>query len=120
MVTLGQVVKWRPEAVLGQGSEEAVSKAFNLTTGTLFVVKQLFTCSPEGALAVVQEVSVLTGLQHPNVIHYFASEIVNNTCRIYLEYFSSGSVKTLIQKIGLLLEHTAKQCIIQALEGLVY
>jgi serine/threonine protein kinase len=59
-------------------------------------------------------------LEHPNIIKYLDSEIIDGTLFIYLEYISGGSIKYILDKYGIIKENLIKLFLKQILEGLSY
>jgi serine/threonine protein kinase len=59
-------------------------------------------------------------LDHPNIIKFIDSEIIENNLFIYLEYISGGSIKYILDKYGPLNENITKIYLKQILEGLEY
>ncbi|RID77037.1 hypothetical protein BRARA_B03981 [Brassica rapa] len=55
---------------------------------------ELFPDDPKSAECIKQleqEIKLLSNLQHPNIVHYFGSEIVHDRFFIYLEYVHPGA-----------------------------
>ncbi|KAK1266943.1 Mitogen-activated protein kinase kinase kinase YODA [Acorus gramineus] len=56
--------------------------------------------SKESAKQLMQEIALLSRLQHPNIVQYYGSETVDDKLYIYLEYVSGGSIHKLLQDYG--------------------
>ena len=52
------------------------------------------------ALALQQEIKILSQLDHPNIIKYLGTEYSNKTMRIFLELANEGSVKDALTEFG--------------------
>ncbi|KAL5181477.1 Mitogen-activated protein kinase kinase kinase 5 [Glycine soja] len=66
-------------------------------TGALCAMKEaeIFSDDPKSAECIKQleqEIEVLSHLQHPNIVQYYGSEIVEDRFYIYLEYVHPGSM----------------------------
>ena len=59
-------------------------------------------------------------LEHPNIIKFFGSEILNDILFIYLEYIPGGSIKYLLNKYGTFNSKIIKIYLKQILDGLEY
>lgn len=59
-------------------------------------------------------------LDHPNIIKFIDSDVIDNNLFIYLEYISGGSIKYILDKYGPLSENLTKIYLIQILDGLEY
>ncbi|KAI4330835.1 hypothetical protein MLD38_029080 [Melastoma candidum] len=76
--------------------------------------------SKESAKQLIQEINLLSQLQHPNIVQYYGSETVDDTLYIYLEYVSVGSIHRLLQEYGQLGELAIRSYTQQILCGLAY
>nr|CAB3447470.1 unnamed protein product [Digitaria exilis] len=76
--------------------------------------------SKESAKQLCQEISLLSRLQHPNIVRYYGSETVDNKLYIYLEYVSGGSIHKLLQEYGQFGEQAIRSYTKQILLGLAY
>lgn len=59
-------------------------------------------------------------LDHPNIIKFLDSEIIDKNLFIYLEYIPNGSIKHVVDKYGPLNENLIKIYFKQILDGLEY
>ncbi|CDY52151.1 BnaA02g34600D [Brassica napus] len=57
----------------------------------------MLSLSLSDSFFLLQEIKLLSNLQHPNIVHYFGSEIVHDRFFIYLEYVHPGSINKYIQ-----------------------
>jgi serine/threonine protein kinase len=82
-----------------------------------FPVQYMIPCF---SFFVSQEISLLSRLQHPNIVQYYGSETVDDKLYIYLEYVSGGSIHKLLQEYGQLGEQAIRSYTQQILSGLAY
>lgn len=59
-------------------------------------------------------------LEHPNIIKFLGSEVMDDTLFIYLEYIPGGSIKYLLNKYGNFSSKLIKIYLNQMLDGLEY
>lgn len=52
------------------------------------------------ALALQQEMKILSKLDHPNIIKYLGTEYSHHTMRIFLELANEGSLKDALTEFG--------------------
>ncbi|AQK54170.1 Putative MAPKKK family protein kinase isoform 1 [Zea mays] len=80
--------------------------------------------SKESAKQLCQEISLLSRLQHPNIVRYYGSETVctavDDKLYIYLEYVSGGSIHKLLQEYGQFGEQAIRSYTKQILLGLAF
>ena len=67
-----------------------------------------------------QEIKMMKGLHHPNIVTYYCTERVNTTINIFMEFVPGGSISALISEFGALSEPTVKNYTIQILRALEY
>ncbi|KAI5063786.1 hypothetical protein GOP47_0020456 [Adiantum capillus-veneris] len=86
--------------------------------GSFFAVKMSSKedISPE----IQQEVDVLSKLDHPNIVRYLGSSIVERRLCIFLELVSMGSLNSLLRKYKRFEDHTIRNYTKQILLGLEY
>ncbi|KAI4330899.1 hypothetical protein MLD38_029141 [Melastoma candidum] len=111
--------------LLGRGTFGYVYVGFNSENGEMCAMKEvtLFSDdakSKESAKQLIQEINLLSQLQHPNIVQYYGSETVDDTLYIYLEYVSGGSIHRLLQEYGQLGELAIRSYTQQILCGLAY
>lgn len=66
------------------------------------------------------EINLLRSLRHPNIVRYIGTETTPTSLSIFLEYIPGGSLKSLIEKFGMLGESVARSYTRQLLLGLEY
>ncbi|CAF1922197.1 unnamed protein product [Brassica oleracea var. botrytis] len=129
--------------LIGRGTFGSVYVATNSENGALCAMKEveLFPDDPKSQLEQVssisdyllsmslyhflfllQEIKLLSNLQHPNIVHYFGSEIVDDRFFIYLEYVHPGSINKYIQDHcgGTMSESVVRNFTRHILSGLAY
>ncbi|CAA0834360.1 Mitogen-activated protein kinase kinase kinase YODA [Striga hermonthica] len=132
--------RWKKGKLLGRGTFGHVYVGFNSETGEMCAMKEvtLFADdakSKESAKQLGQaslliiiltesstcsEIALLSRLKHPNIVHYYGSETVDDKLYIYLEYVSGGSIHKILQEYGKLGESAIRSYTQQILSGLAY
>ncbi|XP_039025403.1 mitogen-activated protein kinase kinase kinase YODA-like [Hibiscus syriacus] len=122
---VNQVSRWKKGKLLGRGTFGHVYVGFNSESGEMCAMKEvtLFSDdakSKESAKQLMQEIALLSRLQHPNIVQYYGSEKVDDKLYIYLEYVSGGSIYKILQDYGQLGELAIRSYTQQILSGLAY
>uniref|UniRef100_A0A2P2MV66 mitogen-activated protein kinase kinase kinase n=1 Tax=Rhizophora mucronata TaxID=61149 RepID=A0A2P2MV66_RHIMU len=117
--------RWKKGKLLGRGTFGYVYVGFNSESGDMCAMKEvtLFSDdakSKESAKQLMQEITLLRSLRHPNIVQYYGSEQVGDRLYIYLEYVSGGSIYKLLQEYGQLGELAIRSYTQQILSGLAY
>ncbi|XP_057446156.1 mitogen-activated protein kinase kinase kinase YODA-like [Lotus japonicus] len=117
--------RWKKGKLLGRGTFGHVYVGFNKESGEMCAMKEvtLFSDdakSKESAKQLMQEISLLSRLQHPNIVQYYGSETVDDKLYIYLEYVAGGSIYKLLQEYGQFGELAIRSYTQQILSGLAY
>ncbi|KAL9375972.1 hypothetical protein Peur_032851 [Populus x canadensis] len=117
--------RWKKGKLLGRGTFGHVYLGFNSESGEMCAMKEvtLFSDdakSKESAKQLMQEISLLSRFQHPNIVQYYGSETVGDRLYIYLEYVSGGSIYKLLQEYGQLGELVIRSYTQQILSGLAF
>ncbi|WCJ36682.1 Mitogen-activated protein kinase kinase kinase YODA [Euphorbia peplus] len=117
--------RWKKGKLLGRGTFGHVYVGFNSESGEMCAMKEvtLFSDdakSKESAKQLMQEISLLSRLRHPNIVQYHGSETVGDRLYIYLEYVSGGSIYKLLQDYGQLGELAIRSYTQQILSGLSF
>ncbi|PWA26089.1 hypothetical protein CTI12_AA628300 [Artemisia annua] len=94
--------QWQKGKLLGRGTFGTVYEATNRETGSLCAMKEVDVIpddskSSECIRQLEQEIKVLRNLEHPNIVQYLGSEVVDNRFCIYLEYVHPGSINKYIR-----------------------
>ncbi|CAG7902244.1 unnamed protein product [Brassica rapa] len=119
--------QWKKGKLIGRGTFGSVYVASNSETGALCAMKEveLFPDDPKSAECIKQleqEIKLLSNLQHPNIVQYFGSEIVEDRFFIYLEYVHPGSINKYIRDHGggTMTESVVRNFTRHILSGLAY
>ncbi|KAL6132039.1 hypothetical protein ACLB2K_070410 [Fragaria x ananassa] len=117
--------RWKKGKLLGRGTFGHVYVGFNSESGEMCAMKEvtLFSDdakSKESAKQLMQEITLLSRLRHPNIVQYYGSESVGDKLYIYLEYVSGGSIYKLLQDYGQFGELAIRSYTQQILSGLAY
>lgn len=117
--------RWKKGKLIGRGTFGHVYAGFNSDRGQMCAMKEvtLFSDDPkskESAKQLGQEISLLSRLQHPNIVRYYGSETVEDKLYIYLEFVSGGSIHKLLQEYGQFGEQAIRNYTKQILLGLAY
>ncbi|CAH8316018.1 unnamed protein product [Eruca vesicaria subsp. sativa] len=119
--------QWKKGKLIGRGTFGSVYVASNSETGALCAMKEveLFPDDPKSAECIKQleqEIKLLSNLQHPNIVQYFGSEIVDDRFFIYLEYVHPGSINKYIRDHGggTMTESVVRNFTRHILSGLAY
>ncbi|KAI3785508.1 hypothetical protein L1987_44627 [Smallanthus sonchifolius] len=124
----GQSVKgqWQKGKLLGRGTYGTVYEATNRETGSLCAMKEVDIIpddpkSSECIRQLEQEIRVLRNLEHPNIVQYLGSEVVENRFCIYLEYVHPGSINKYVREhCGAITESVVRNFTRHILSGLAY
>ena len=97
-------VRWQRGEVLGQGAYGTVYLGLNLDTGELMAVKQLDTSevSEREVMQLENEIELMRGLSHPNIVSYIGTEKTSSELSIFLEFVPGGSIGKIIGRFGAL------------------
>ncbi len=67
-----------------------------------------------------EEINVMKGLLHENIVRYYGTSFENGYLNIFLEYVPGGSISSLLGKFGCFSESVIKAYTKQILSGLEY
>jgi len=117
--------KWQRGDTIGTGSFGSVFIGLNNMTGELLAVKEVAVNVEAHKMkeAVEQlecEVKLLGTLNHPNIVKYVGTLREAKRLYIFLEYVPGGSIASLIQRFGPLVESVIRVYTRQILKGLAY
>ncbi|KAL3734798.1 hypothetical protein ACJRO7_024039 [Eucalyptus globulus] len=118
--------QWQKGKLIGRGTYGSVYAATNRETGALCAMKEvdLIMDDPKSAESVKQleqEIKVLRQFQHPNIVQYYGSEIVDDHLYIYMEYVYPGSINKYIREhCGTMTESVVRCFTRHILSGLSY
>ncbi len=117
---------WQKGALIGAGSFGSVYRGTDMSNGNRIAVKEVDVRNYQGKrqkehLKLLQrEVTILSNLQHPNIIVYYGSEYSNGLLRIFLELADQGSIKDTLDEFGALSEPLLRRYIHDTVKGLQY
>lgn len=122
---------WMKGDLIGEGSFGSVYLALHAVTGELMAVKQVEL--PEVVqgteidkkkntmiTALKQEIDLLQGLQHTNIVQYLGTSCDENHLNIFLEYVPGGSIAGMLKQYNTFGEPLIRNFVRQILEGLAY
>ncbi|KAJ9452383.1 Serine/threonine-protein kinase ATG1c [Diplonema papillatum] len=114
---------WERKRKLGTGAFGDVYEAIDRITKGTMAVKILRVHNKEEEL--INEVQLMSKLQHPNIIHYFHSQLEcnsegTNQVLIFMEFADGGSLLDVVQKQGIVGEERASQFIADIIKGVAY
>lgn len=94
--------QWQKGKLIGRGTFGSVYEATNRETGGLCAMKEVDIIPDDSKSAecikqLEQEIKVLRSLEHPNIVQYLGSEIVEDRFCIYLEYIHPGSINKYVR-----------------------
>ncbi|KAI8477221.1 MAG: kinase-like domain-containing protein [Monoraphidium minutum] len=118
----GRPARWRKGDAVGAGSFGAVYLGLNTETGELMAIKEV-TLAVEGAHLkeaaeqLEQELVLLAGLDHPNIVRYLGTSRDEGSLLIFLEYVPGGNIASLVARFGPLGEAVIRIYTRQLLEG---
>ena len=115
-------IRWQRGQMIGQGAFGKVYMALNLDTGELMAMKQLDSASvsTRERSALENEISMMRGLSHPNIVRYLGVDVAKDLLAIFLEYVPGGSLRSLLDRFGKLEEVIVRLYSRQILFGLEY
>lgn len=115
---------WQKGELIGSGSYGKVYRCIDSISGEILAVKEVRLRKgskyKHQALAMQQELQVLSTLEHPNIIRYLGAEYTHNMLRIFLELAPEGSVKDAINEFGAFGEPLLRRYVKDILSGLAF
>ncbi|GLT92221.1 hypothetical protein SLE2022_100690 [Rubroshorea leprosula] len=118
--------QWQKGRLIGRGTYGSVYYATNRTTGASCAMKEVDIIpddpkSLECIKQLEQEIKVLQHLEHPNIVKYYGSEIVDDHFYIYLELIHPGSLNKYVREhCGAITESIVRNFTRHILSGLAY
>ncbi|KAJ9453230.1 Mitogen-activated protein kinase kinase kinase 3 [Diplonema papillatum] len=94
-------VPWERGRVLGKGSFGKVFEATNKLTGGKMAVKSIELRPDQCEEQLLAEVQLMAQLEHPNIVHYFYSELTKSELLIFMEFAADGTLASKIPKGGM-------------------
>jgi mitogen-activated protein kinase kinase kinase len=122
---------WMKGDLIGEGSFGSVYLALHAITGELLAVKQVelpnVTKGTESdkkktsmITALKQEIDLLQGLRHPNIVQYLGTSSDENYLNIFLEYVPGGSIAGMLKQYSFFNETLVRNFVRQIMKGLAY
>ena len=130
--TFGHKIHWKKISLLKEGEICNIYKAFNLSNGFIFIVKEYKISNKEprnNKKLFYNEAKYLKIINHKNAVNFIDAEVVdNNFYYIYLNFIGGYNLKEFYSKVGFftktLLQNFIEQVIhfldYMKLKGLVY
>lgn len=118
-----QEMQYKLGDVIGKGSYATVRLGIELNTGKLLAVKQM-RISDASDDKVVQsmrrEITILNGVQHPNLVCYLGAQRRGKLFEIVLEYCDGNSVAHLLRQFGAFRESLVRHFAAGIFAGVAY
>lgn len=122
---------WMKGDLIGEGSFGSVYLALHAITGELLAVKQVelpsVTKGTESdkkktsmITALKQEIDLLQGLRHPNIVQYLGTSSDEKYLNIFLEYVPGGSIAGMLKQYSFFNETLVRNFVRQIMDGLAY
>ncbi|PON38097.1 Serine/threonine protein kinase [Parasponia andersonii] len=118
--------QWQKGKLIGRGTFGSVYLATNRETGALCAMKEVDVIpddpkSAECIKQLQQEIKVLRQLNHPNIVQYHGSDIIDDHFYIYLEYVYPGSINKYVREhCGAITESVVRNFTRHIVSGLAY
>jgi len=117
-------IHWQKGKAIGSGAFGTVYLGMNTDTGKLLAVKTVPIVHLDEDSKELKnfrdEVTVMRGLHHENIVKYLGMEVTSDSLNIFLEYIPCGSIASLIKKVGVLGDQIIRIYVRQILSGLMY
>eukprot|EP01063_Lacrimia_lanifica_P006337 TRINITY_DN13833_c0_g5_i1.p1 TRINITY_DN13833_c0_g5~~TRINITY_DN13833_c0_g5_i1.p1 ORF type:complete len:912 (+),score=220.83 TRINITY_DN13833_c0_g5_i1:87-2738(+) len=118
-------LQWKRGKFLGSGAFGKVFLGLNLATGRLMAVKTIeFAAADKDIISKLQglqqEIKMMKGLQHENIVEYYFTERQGFTINIFMEFVPGGSLSSVLEEFGPLSEGTAQNYLRQIVLALEY
>ena len=131
-ITFGHKIQWKKVSLLKEGENSYIYKAFNISNGFIFIVKEYKIKNNEPRKLkklFYNEARYLKIIEHKNIVNFIDAEVVdNNYFYIYLNFIGGYNIKDFYSKVGFFTKSLLKGFIEQIiyfldymkLKGLVY
>ncbi|KAI8069203.1 kinase-like domain-containing protein [Gongronella butleri] len=97
---------------VGQGASGSVYVAVSLATNTKVAIKQMDLASQPRKELIVNEILVMKESQHPNIVNYLDSFLVNNAdLWVIMEYMEGGALTDVIDNNTMTEQQIATVCL---------
>ena len=114
--TYGHKIHWKKISLIKEGENSFIYKAFNISNGHIFIVKEYKKISMK---SFYSEAKFLKNNRHKNIVGFVDAEVVNtdnNNIKyfyIYLKYIGGYNLKEIYNKIGFFTKQLLKKLIEQ-------
>jgi serine/threonine protein kinase len=105
---------------IGQGSQASVFKAEIRSLKKIIALKEIFIQNSNDLKNLKNELLILQGCQHPNLVAFFGFNTHENRIQVAIEYLDFGKLNYLMQLEGALPEPIVSVIGLQILKGLEY
>lgn len=122
LTSISTIGNYKKGPCIGQGSFGTVFMALN-DDGSFMALKEVEVGSQdaEEVKKLVDEISLLRTLDHPNIVRYLGSRILQHgIIVIFTEWVAGGSIRTILDRFGPLNPTVVRRYVSEALDGLVY
>ena len=125
--TFGHKIHWKKISLLKEGEICKIYKAFNISNGFIFIVKEYKIDNKDNKESrknkklFYNEAKFLKIISHKNVVHFIDAEVVDNDYfYIYLNFIGGYNLKEFYSKVGFFTKSLLKSFIEQILYFLDY
>jgi serine/threonine protein kinase len=105
---------------IGQGSQASVFKAEIRSLKKIVALKEIYIQNDHELKNLKNELLILQGCQHPNLVSFHGFNINENKIQVAIEYLDFGKLNYLLQLEGALPEPIVSVIALQILRGLDY
>ncbi|PIC26844.1 hypothetical protein B9Z55_019295 [Caenorhabditis nigoni] len=81
---------------IGEGSTGVVDAAFKISTKQIVAVKRMNLKKQQRRELLFNEVSILRQYQHPNIVRFFSSHLVDEELWVVMEFMEGGSLTDIV------------------------
>lgn len=82
--------------LIGEGSTGTVDAAFKISTKQIVAVKRMNLKKQQRRELLFNEVSILRQYQHPNIVQFFSSHLVDEELWVVMEFMEGGSLTDIV------------------------
>lgn len=116
----GNSIHWKKGDLIHDGEHSLIYKAFNITTGNIFIVKEYKSDNFLNKKNFYNEIKIFRIVHHCNIVNFLGGEVCNNKQYIYLDYVPGGSINEFVLKFGSFRETVIKNYIKQIISVFEY
>ena len=106
--------------LIGKGSYGHVLCGKCTESDELIAIKEIPLVNLKETNLIIEEVKILSELNHHNIVRYLGSKVTDEFCYIFMEFVSGGTIDSLLMKHGPFAESLIKMYTFQVLKGLEY